>query len=149
MSAKCIGPTQSDTPKRLLSNSLNQIFRSLVVRIKRRGTVRTAPVVAPIPAKWSTTSMYFETLSSQIGKLASFLQTDKSASELNRSNTRGSRTAEWVDDKVAGLAGAENDRADEGQWELSGEVGQAFVAVFDEARDAPDVVPKFAVGVGS
>lgn len=47
------------------------------------------------------------------------------------------------------MAGAENDWADEGERELRGEVGKAFVAVFDEARDAPDVVPEFAVGVGS
>ena len=47
------------------------------------------------------------------------------------------------------MAGAEHDGTDECQWELSGKVGKAFAAVFDETGDAPDVVPEFAVRVGS
>ncbi len=68
---------------------------------------------------------------------------------FNSSISCRSRTADRVGDEVAGLVGAENDRADEGEWELGGEVGEAFLAVFDETGDAPDVVPEFAVGVGS
>lgn len=68
---------------------------------------------------------------------------------FDSSNAGRSRTAERVDDKIAGLTGAEHDWADEGQWELGGEIGQTFAAVFDETRNAPDVVPEFAVRVGS
>lgn len=47
------------------------------------------------------------------------------------------------------MAGAEYDRSDKCERKLSGKVGESFAAVFDEAGDAPDVVPKFAMWVGS
>ena len=47
------------------------------------------------------------------------------------------------------MAGAEHNGTDQRQWKLGGEVGKAFTAVFDQPGDAPDVVPKLAVGIGS
>ena len=93
--------------------------------------------------------LHGDSLSSESGKLLVRFNPDESPTTFDRSNTGCSRTAEGVDDEIAGLAGAENDWTDEGQWELSGEIGEAFAAVFNETWDAPDVVPKFAVWVSS
>ena len=62
------------------------------------------------------------------------------ATTFRSGDAGGAGAAEGVDDEIAGLAGEEHDRADESQWELSGEIGPTFAAVVDETRNAPDVV---------
>ena len=57
----------------------------------------------------------------------------------------GATAGEGVENRVAGIAGALNDRGKQSQRELSWKIRNAFLAVLDEARNGPDVVPEFAV----
>ena len=90
-----------------------------------------------------------EPLAGKFRKSSALFHTNVSPTPFYGGNAGGTRATEWVDDEIAGLAGAEHNGTDQRQWELGGEVGKSFTAVFDETGDAPDIVPKFAVGVGS
>ena len=90
-----------------------------------------------------------ESLTGEIQKSSVFLDANESPTAFHGGDASAAGTAERVNDEIAGLAGAEHDRSDESQWELGGEVGKSFAAVFNETRDAPHVVPQLAMRVGS
>ena len=90
-----------------------------------------------------------EPLAGKFRKSSALFHTNVSPTPGYGGNAGGTRATEWVDDEIAGLAGAEHDWADEFQRKLGGEVRKAFAAVFDETGNAPDVVPEFTVRVGS
>lgn len=49
------------------------------------------------------------------------LDPNEAAITFRSGDASGAGTAEWVEDEIAGMAGAEHDRANDGQRELSGE----------------------------
>src|SRR5262249_18596508 len=76
------------------------------------------------------------------------LNPNEAATTFEGSNAGCPASRKWIQHQVAGIACTADDRANESERQLCRQIRNSLLAVLDEARNGPHVIPKLSVGVG-